>query len=134
MSQVSWMSSNSKLASLALSLALLSGCTVNRSAHQAPVRGAQSAAAPSGDRTHVWSALGTAQPSSTQIPVGTDDPVWGAPTAPVTIVEFTDLECPFCARVAPTIEVLKQMYGPAQLRLVFKHNPLPFHAHARKAA
>lgn len=66
----------------------------------------------------------------------TDDPEpgWGALGAPVTLVEFADFQCPFCSRVRPTLEQLKKKYGPKQLRIVFKHNPLPFHKEARPAA
>jgi protein-disulfide isomerase len=73
------------------------------------------------------------QSSSDTLPIA-DDPVWGSPTAPVTLVEFSDLQCPFCARVEPTIKSLQAKYGPNQLRVVFKHNPLPFHENARPAA
>ena len=73
------------------------------------------------------------QPSSETLPIA-DDPVWGSPVAPVTIVEFSDLQCPFCARVEPTIKSLQAKYGPSQLRVVFKHYPLPFHDKARPAA
>ena len=73
------------------------------------------------------------QPSSETLPI-TDDPVWGSPVAPVTIVEFSDLQCPFCSRVQPTIKGLQSKYGPNQLRVVFKHYPLPFHDKARPAA
>lgn len=79
-------------------------------------------------------SLGVPQPTSEPLPIGSDDPVWGAATAPVTIVEFSDLQCPFCSRVEPTIKSLQAKYGPNQLRVVFKHNPLPFHDHARPAA
>src|SRR3954469_18710229 len=74
-----------------------------------------------------------AQASSEPLPVA-DDPVWGSPLAPVTIVEFSDLQCPFCARVQPTIKGLQAKYGPSLLRIVFKHFPLPFHDKARPAA
>ncbi|MBK7581640.1 MAG: thioredoxin domain-containing protein [Myxococcales bacterium] len=71
---------------------------------------------------------------SAPIPVLASDPIWGNNTAPVTIVEFSDLECPFCARAHTTLEQVKTSYGPTQLRLVMKHNPLPFHKQARPAA
>lgn len=69
-----------------------------------------------------------------KVPVTAADPQWGSVDAPVTIVELSDFQCPFCSRVQPTLEALKQKYGPTQLRLVFKHNPLPFHQEARPAA
>lgn len=80
-------------------------------------------------------ALGRAPgPSSEQIPVEALDPVWGDAEAPVTVVVFTDFQCPFCARAHVTLEQLKQSYGPRALRVVFKHNPLPFHQDAIPAA
>jgi len=68
------------------------------------------------------------------VPVTAADPVWGNPDAPVTIVEFSDFQCPFCARVGDTLDGLKRSYGPSQLRLVWKNYPLPFHNNARPAA
>src|SRR5690606_3058588 len=67
------------------------------------------------------------------IPVTKDDPTWGNADAPVTIVEISDFECPFCGRVNPTIKQLKAKYGPEKLRIVWKHHPLPFHKPARPA-
>ncbi|WP_437769907.1 thioredoxin domain-containing protein [Sorangium sp. So ce764] len=60
-------------------------------------------------------------------------PIRGNPGAPVTLVMFSDFECPFCRKVAPTVDGLERKYG-AQLRVVFKHNPLPSHARAPLAA
>src|SRR6185503_13414854 len=74
------------------------------------------------------------QPSSDIIPVEITDATWGVPTAPVTIVEFLDLQCPFCAGVQPTLSKLMNEYGPQRLRVVVKHWPLPFHERARPAA
>jgi protein-disulfide isomerase len=52
----------------------------------------------------------------------------------VTIVFFTDLECPYCSRAASTLDALERRYGADRLRIVVKHNPLPFHRAARRAA
>src|SRR5690606_38153422 len=67
------------------------------------------------------------------IPVSAEDPTWGNANAPVTIVEFSDFECPFCGRVNPTLDRIKKEYGPDKVRLVFKQHPLPFHKNARPA-
>jgi protein-disulfide isomerase len=74
------------------------------------------------------------QPSSEALPIDDDDIVWGSPTAPVTLVEFTDLQCSFCVRVSSTLATLMRDYGPEKLRVVIKHNPLPFHERAFEAA
>jgi protein-disulfide isomerase len=68
------------------------------------------------------------------VPVGPGDPTWGSRTAPVTIVEFADFQCPFCARAEPTLAQVRQTYGPEKVRIVWKHTPLEFHASARPAA
>lgn len=58
-----------------------------------------------------------------------DAPIKGAKNAPITIVEFSDFECPFCSRVNPTIDkVMKEYKG--KVKLAFRHNPLPFHKKA----
>ncbi|RDV36857.1 thioredoxin [Bradymonadaceae bacterium TMQ3] len=51
----------------------------------------------------------------------------------VTIVEFSSLQCPFCARALPTLTALKERYGE-KLRVVFKHFPLQFHGDSELAA
>jgi len=68
------------------------------------------------------------------VPVTAEDPAWGSPDAPVTIVEFSDFQCPFCAVARETLSELKQTYGPSQLRLVWKNSPLPYHNLARPTA
>jgi len=72
--------------------------------------------------------------SAASVPVTVNDPVWGKADAPVTVVEISDFECPFCSRVVPTLKQIKQTYGPDKVRFVFKHSPLPFHKSARPAA
>ncbi|MDC0743822.1 thioredoxin domain-containing protein [Polyangium mundeleinium] len=69
----------------------------------------------------------------TAIPVGPDAPAWGNPLAPVTMVIWGDFECPFTSRLMATLALLQQQYGPDKLRVVWKHNPLPFHRNARPA-
>jgi len=79
------------------------------------------------------SATSVPDQSAASVPVSSKDPQWGKPTAPVTIVEISDFQCPFCSRVEPTMKQLKEKYGPDKLRVVWKHNPLPFHKNARPA-
>jgi protein-disulfide isomerase len=67
-----------------------------------------------------------------KVPLG-DSPVRGNKQAPVTIVTFTDFECPYCARGHETVEKIRARYGD-KVRVVFKHLPLPFHSHAFLAA
>jgi protein-disulfide isomerase len=68
------------------------------------------------------------------VPVSPADPTWGSRTASVTLVLFEDFQCPFCGRLAPTIRAVEDKYGPHDLRVVWKNNPLPFHPNARPAA
>jgi protein-disulfide isomerase len=73
-----------------------------------------------------------AQADSDRIPVR-QAPMMGCPDALVTVVVFSDFQCPFCQRVTETLDGLRARYG-ADLRLVWRNNPLPFHDHARLAA
>lgn len=68
------------------------------------------------------------------IAVSSEDPVWGSRTAPVTMVIFSEFECPFCSRVEASISQIKQNYGKDKVRIVWKSNPLPFHKNARPAS
>lgn len=60
-------------------------------------------------------------------------PRLGRPDALVTIVMFSDFQCPFCARAMPTLGALIERYGE-DLAIVFRHNPLPSHPAAYGAA
>ncbi|MFI5314079.1 MAG: DsbA family protein [Myxococcota bacterium] len=67
-------------------------------------------------------------------PIGVDaSPVRGDAAGSVTIVEFSDFQCPFCARAAPLIEDVLKKY-PKGVRFVYKQFPLPMHPVARPAA
>ncbi|MBI5740221.1 MAG: thioredoxin domain-containing protein [Nitrospirae bacterium] len=60
-------------------------------------------------------------------------PIKGNKSAPVTIVEFSDFQCPYCAQLQATLTEVLNAY-PKDVRLVFKHYPLPFHQNAMIAA
>lgn len=67
------------------------------------------------------------------IPIG-NSPVYGNVTNPkITIVEFSEFQCPYCNRIAPVIHDLMKKY-PNDIKFVFKHFPLSFHANAPAAA
>lgn len=62
-----------------------------------------------------------------------DAPFKGGADAKVTIVEFSDFQCPFCSKGATILAGLEKKYGN-KVKIAFKHFPLPFHAQARGAA
>ncbi len=64
-----------------------------------------------------------------RVPVN-GEPQRGANDALVTIVQFSDFQCPFCGRVEPTISQIEERYG-RDVRVVWMNNPLPFHPNAR---
>lgn len=63
---------------------------------------------------------------------GLNGPSHGPANAPVTVVEFSDLQCPHCKEAHPTLE--KLMAEDKNVRLVFQSFPLPMHEWAAKAA
>jgi protein-disulfide isomerase len=68
-----------------------------------------------------------------RITVAANGPSKGPADAPVTIVEFSDFQCPYCAKLTPTMEQVMDKYG-AKVRRVFRQFPLNFHPFAQKAA
>lgn len=62
-----------------------------------------------------------------------DAPFKGSSDAKVTIVEFSDFQCPFCSKGAQVLTALEKKYGN-KIKIAFKHYPLPFHSQARIAA
>jgi protein-disulfide isomerase len=66
------------------------------------------------------------------IPVA-DAPVRGPGNARVTLVEFSDFQCPFCVAATPQLDVLLKAY-PSQVKLIFKEFPLDSHSQAALAA
>ena len=69
---------------------------------------------------------------STNVALGTN-PVLGPPSAPVTIVEFADYQCPYCQKAAPLIKDVRARYGDL-VRIAFRDYPLPGHPFAAPAA
>ncbi len=67
-----------------------------------------------------------------RIPVGKSK-IRGNEKAPVTIVEFSDFQCPYCSRLQSTLKQVLEAY-PNDVKLVFKDFPLSFHKHAKNAA
>ena len=108
----------------AAAIVLLQGCAV------AP--GASTPAAP--PEASAVSAV-DGQASSTA-PAPRDPRVLGSDTAPLTIIEFTDLQCPYCARFAlETWPALRRNYvDTGKVRFASRDLPLPFHAQAVPAA
>jgi protein-disulfide isomerase len=68
-----------------------------------------------------------------KVTVNSNDAQLGEREAPVSLVVFSEFECPFCAKIKPTLKALQKEFG-ASLRIVFKHNPLAFHENARSAS
>jgi protein-disulfide isomerase len=77
-------------------------------------------------------AQAPAEPPVQKIEIG-KAPVKGPANAPVTIVAWSDFECPFCSRVVPTLKQLEEEYK-GKIKVAFKHQPLPFHPNAKPAA
>ena len=73
------------------------------------------------------------EPRKPKIVVEAKGPARGPEGAKVTIVEFSDFQCPFCSRAHDTVEEVMQAYA-GKVRLVFRHFPLEFHPNAPKAA
>ena len=72
--------------------------------------------------------------SGSPIPIDSNDPVWGSRTAPVTIVQFSDFQCPYCSKVEATMDTIKKAYGADKVRIVWKNRPLGMHPQAKPAA
>ncbi|MBT7609070.1 MAG: thioredoxin domain-containing protein [Bacteriovoracaceae bacterium] len=62
-----------------------------------------------------------------------DEIIRGNKDAPITLVEYSDFECPFCKRGFETVKVLLKKYG-GKIRFIYKHLPLSFHKSAKLSA
>jgi len=69
-----------------------------------------------------------------RVAMAAEGPSVGPENAPVTIVEFSDFQCPYCARAGAVVKQIHERY-PTQVRIVYRHLPLErMHAQARGAA
>jgi protein-disulfide isomerase len=73
------------------------------------------------------------EPPRVEVDVPAGAATLGSANAPVTIVEFTDYQCPFCQRAQATVDELMIEYGD-KVRLVSRDYPLDFHARAKFAS
>jgi protein-disulfide isomerase len=71
-------------------------------------------------------------PDTYRVPIG-DGPTKGPADALVTIVEWSDFECPHCSKAAKTLGQLSKRFD-GKIRVAFRHNPLPMHRNAMAAA
>lgn len=79
--------------------------------------------------------LSIKEPESPKLnPMTEGYPAWGNAKAPVTIVEFSDFQCPFCSRAVPALDRIKKEYGPEKVRIIFRDMPLPSHDRAVPAS
>ncbi len=67
-----------------------------------------------------------------QIDIG-DSPLYGKKTAKVSVIVFSDFQCPFCSRGAESVQKLRKKYGN-KISIAFKHFPLPMHPQAKTAS
>ena len=62
-----------------------------------------------------------------------DEPSLGPTNAPVTLIQYSDFQCPYCARSRELLDELRSLY-PTKLRIVFRNFPLEQHPEAKRAA
>ena len=72
------------------------------------------------------------RPPTVDVALGELPPL-GPADAKVTIIEFSDYECPFCKRAETSVDQVKKTYGD-KIRIAYRNYPLPFHQSARPAA
>lgn len=85
-------------------------------------------------RAQIERAFGLRFDADSVKPIDVDGaPFKGPRDAPVTIVEWADFECPFCALASPYLDYLVKAF-PGQVRVVFKHFPISYHTWSVLAA
>lgn len=119
-------------------VALLVGLVLGFAGGRA-INGGTTTSAAANKPTAAAAAPNAPRPNARQVdPTVFKVPIEGSPTkgsadALVTLVEFSDYQCPFCSRADATVKQLQKDYG-SKLRVVMKQNPLSFHPRAKPAA
>ncbi|MFH1174733.1 MAG: thioredoxin domain-containing protein [archaeon] len=75
----------------------------------------------------------TTPTTNSSIPDNAEGVIMGNVNAPVTIIEYSDFQCPYSGRAAPVVNQVMDNFGD-DVRLIYKHYPLSFHPNAQKAA
>jgi protein-disulfide isomerase len=119
---------NPGVAIIGFFLCFLAGVAVMWGYDQHRIRTGDITADNSGESGGAW------EDNDSPIAISSKDPMWGKKDAPVTIVMWSDFQCPYCSRVEPTVQQVKDTYGPDKVRVIWKNNPLPFHNNAKPAA
>lgn len=115
-----------------LGFVILGGCLLTNSC--SGLTGSGSAAAqrtltvPSDD-----AAIGDTVPSGSLPDITADEYVRGNKDAAITLIEYSDFECPFCGQFHTTVQQVIQDY-PNDVKIVYRHFPLSFHPEAEPAA
>src|SRR3989338_3572308 len=101
----------------------------------APADGTQYAAVPTPPAPPAIPSAPEAAPDATNVPPidPKEDHIRGNPDAKVSVIEYSDFECPFCKRHHPTMTQIMDAYGD-DVNWVYRHYPLSFHPNAEPSA
>ena len=115
-------------------LGLIVGYTLGSGGAGVPAIGAIGAPAAPTPPSVPTAAAPEAPPAGDVKPVDAAvDHIRGNPDAAVSVIEYSDFECPFCSRNHPTMQQIVDTYGD-DVNWVYRHFPLAFHPNAQKAA
>jgi protein-disulfide isomerase len=81
---------------------------------------------------YLFTGAAASEPSRAQLP-GAADIAYGPADAPLSVIEYSDFQCPFCAQYAPIMKTLREKYGE-QVQFVFRIFPLANHPYATVSA
>lgn len=89
-----------------------------------------------GKETAILATLEPESPPLVTTKLLDSDPIMGEPDAPITIIEFSEYQCPFCGRFAKNTlpEIINDFISTGKVKLIFKDYPLEFHKQAAKAS